>query len=156
MNCIEVTNYYQTKLYSFQNPSLRFFLKTFLKFRKFQPFKFRKQASLLVNMNEMFKLTPYSFVFISVKEGSPTLDELEKLSLKVGNSWDGLARRLGFSDEDITGFDEDNREYQKKALKMLFGWKKSNGSDATYKVLHSALCHEFVKRKDLAEAFCCC
>ena len=45
---------------------------------------------------------------------------------------------------------------KKKALKMLFEWKQNNASDATYKVLHSALCHEFVKRRDLAEEFCCC
>jgi len=110
----------------------------------------------LVNMNEVFKLTSYSFVFISVKDGCPTRDELEKLSQKVGDSWESLARRLEFSDEDITGFVEDNRRYKQKALKMLLEWKKNNGSDATYKVLHSALCHELVKRKDLAEEFCCC
>jgi len=107
-------------------------------------------------MNEVFKLTSYSFVFISVKDGCPTRDELEKLSQKVGDSWENLARRLGFSVEDITGFDEDNKKYQTKPLKMLFEWKKNNGSEATYRVLHSALCHEFVKRKDLAEEFCCC
>jgi len=116
----------------------------------------RKQASRSFNTNEVFKLTSYSFLFISVKEGCPTWDELEKLSLNVGDSWERLGRRLGFSDEDITGFDEDNRKYQKKALKMLFEWKKNNGPEATYKVLHSALCHEFVKRKDLAGEFCCC
>ena len=110
----------------------------------------------MVNMNEVFKLTSYSFVFISVKEGCPTRDELEKLSLKVGDSWESLARRLEFSDEDITGFDEDNKKYQTKPLKMLLRWRKNNGSDATYKVLYSALRHELVKRKDLAQEFCCC
>ena len=93
--------------------------------------------------------------FISVKEGCPSKDELEKLSSSIGNSWESLARRLKFSDEDIIGFDKDNQEYKKKPLKMLFEWKDKYGSDATYKVLHSALCHEFVKRKGLAEKFCC-
>jgi len=93
----------------------------------------------------------------AVKEGCPSKDELEKLSLRIGKSWESLARRLGFSDEgDITRFHKNNEEYEKKALKMLFEWKQNNASDATYKVLHSALCHEFVKRRDLAEEFCCC
>ena len=93
---------------------------------------------------------------VSVKEGCPSKDELEMLSRRIGNSWESLARRLGFSDEDITCFDENNKEYQKKALKMLFAWKQKNASKATYQVLHSALCHDFVQRRDLAEEFCCC
>ena len=38
---------------------------------------------------------------------------------------------------------------------MLFEWKEKYASEATYKALHFALCHEFVKRKGLAEKFCC-
>lgn len=75
--------------------------------------------------------------------------------MSIGNSWERLARRLKFSDEDITGFDKDNQEYKKKALKMLFEWKEKYASEATYKALHFALCHEFVKRRGLAEKFCC-
>ena len=115
-----------------------------------------KQASGSVNVNEEFKSTSYSFIFISVKEGCPSKDELEKLSLSIGDSWESVARRLEFSEGDITGFDKNNQEYQKKALKMLFGWEKKYGSNATYEALHSALCHQFVKRTDLAEEFCCC
>ena len=114
-----------------------------------------KQVFLSVNMNKEFKSASYSFIFISVKEGCPSRDELEELSLSIASSWESLARRLKFSDEDITGFHKDNEEYQKKALKMLFGWKEKYASDATYKVLHFALCHEFVKRRGLAEKFCC-
>ena len=36
-NCIVFTDFQHTKLYPFQNLSLRFILKIFLKFRKFQP-----------------------------------------------------------------------------------------------------------------------
>ena len=116
-----------------------------------------KQASCLVNtLNEEFKSTSCPFIFISVKGGCPSNDELEELSLSIGDSWESLARRLGFTEGDITGFDKNNQEYQKKALKMLFEWKKNHGSDSTYEVLHSALCHQFVKRTDLAEEFCCC
>lgn len=116
-----------------------------------------KQASHSVNrLNEEFKSTSHSFIFISVKEGCPSYYELEELSRSIGNSWESLARRLEFIEGDITGFDNNNKEYQKKALKLLFEWKENNGSNATFKVLHSALCHRLVKRRDLAEEFCCC
>ena len=112
-------------------------------------------GTLSGNMNKEFKSASYSFIFISVKEGCPTRDELEKLSLSIGSSWESLARRLEFSEGDITGFYKDNEKKKKKALKMLFRWKEKYASDATYKFLHFALCHEFVKRRDLAEEFCC-
>ena len=38
---------------------------------------------------------------------------------------------------------------------MLFRWKRRDGSEATYRVLHAALCHKLVGLKDLAETFCC-
>ena len=115
-----------------------------------------KQASGSVNVNKEFKSTSYLFIFISVKEGCPSKDELEELSLSIADSWESLARRLEFSEGDITGFDKNNQDYKKKALKMLFEWKKKYASNATYEALHSALCHQFVKRTDLAEEFCCC
>ncbi|KAL9978787.1 hypothetical protein ACROYT_G016347 [Oculina patagonica] len=90
-----------------------------------------------------------------VKEGSPSEDELEKLSLRLGNSWEKLGRRLRFHEGEMTGFHKNNEEYDKKALSMLFEWKKKMGSDATYEVLRAALCHELVNRRDLAEEFCC-
>lgn len=75
---------------------------------------------------------------------------LEGLSLKLGNSWEALARRLGFEQADIDGFNTSTA----KILPMLQQWKQRRGSDATYEVLRDALCHEFVGRKDLAEKFC--
>ena len=75
--------------------------------------------------------------------------------MKLGRSWDALADRLGFSHEEIDGFDEANKQLVKKPLRMLRRWKEKNGpSGATYKVLYEALCHSFVARKDLAEQFC--
>ena len=35
---------------------------------------------------------------------------------------------------------------------MLLRWKEKRGAGATYKVLYEALCHEYVDRKDLAQA----
>ena len=82
-------------------------------------------------------------------------DDLEGLSFKLrGTNWQDLARRLKFQDSAITAFDKENEEYPKKALKMLFQWKRRDGSKATYRVLHAALSHEFVSRRDLAEQFC--
>ena len=43
---------------------------------------------------------------------------------------------------------------------MLLYWKRREGekqpTKATYLVLHDALSHPFVARKDLAEEICCC
>ena len=49
---------------------------------------------------------------------------------------------------------EDNDEVSEKAYRMLLKWKEAKGSDATFRVLHDALCHELVNRRDLAEEFC--
>lgn len=77
-------------------------------------------------------------------------DHLEGLSLKLGNSWEALARRLGFKKADIDGFNTSTA----KILTMLQKWQERRGRDATYEVLRDALCHEHVGRKDLAEKFC--
>ena len=78
--------------------------------------------------------------------------------MQLGRSWDALAGRLGFSlgfsQAEIDGFDDANKELAKKSLRMLRRWKEKNGpSGATYKVLYEALCHRFVDRKDLAGQF---
>ena len=79
-------------------------------------------------------------------------EHLVGLSLKLGDSWEALAWRLGFIDADIEGFSK--KTYTAKQLAMLQKWKQKLGSGATYKVLWDALCHDFVGRKDLAEKFC--
>lgn len=80
---------------------------------------------------------------------------MEALSLKLGSSWQVLARRLEFNEAEITAFHKENEEYSMKAYKMLIRWKEDNTSKATYKVMYNALCHNFVRRRDLAEEFCC-
>ena len=75
--------------------------------------------------------------------------------MELGNSWEPVARRLKFKDAEVTAIHKDNEEYAKKALKMLFRWKRRDGSEATYRVLHAALCHKLVGLKDLAETLCC-
>ena len=103
----------------------------------------------------VFRLFVCSFGISVLKEGEPSWDELEELSEKLELSWEKLARRLGFDDAEITGFCKNNEEYSKKALKMLFQWKKREGFDATYSVLYDSLSHNLVQRKDLADNLCC-
>ena len=91
---------------------------------------------------------------VSVKEGCPSDEELEELSVSIGNTWKKLGRRLKFKDETITGFDKENEEYSEKAYQMLLAWKRREGSAATYQVLHQALCHKLVNHRNLAE-YCC-
>ena len=69
--------------------------------------------------------------------------------------WRQLGRRLLKDEAALIRIDNDYRESQEKAYKMLERWKQSNGSRATFRVLYNALSNEVVNRKDLAEKFCC-
>ena len=60
-----------------------------------------------------------------------------------------LGRRLQFEEPQLTEFDKDNEAWSEKALAMLMTWKERDGSDATYQVLHDALCHEYVEPGEL-------
>ena len=94
------------------------------------------------------------FFAVAVKEGSPSDDELEFLSRRIGR-WRPLGRQLKFDNEMLLGFHKDNQERCEKVFAMLIAWKKRDGSAATYQVLHQALCHEYVGRRALAEKICC-
>ena len=90
-----------------------------------------------------------------VKEGSPENDDLERLANQVINEWKTLGRRLLESDEALlVAVDKDNDKCSEKAYRMLLKWKAAKSSDATFRVLHDALCHDLVHRRDLAEKFC--
>ena len=79
--------------------------------------------------------------------------ELEYLSVKIVE-WKRLARRLGFWEDEIEQFDIYNTKFTDKVYMMLMRWKVREYSDATYQVLHEALCHPLVNRRDLAVEFC--
>ena len=90
-----------------------------------------------------------------VKAGRPPDEELGGLSLKLGENWKKLGRRLGFDEAAIINFDHGNRKLADKAFEMLLAWKQREGLNAFYEVLYDALCHNFVQCKLLAEEFCC-
>ena len=92
------------------------------------------------------------FVFL-VEQGVPSDEELEWLSHQLEN-WKAVGRRLKIKKGRLTAFDNDNKDSFGKIYNMLLHWKERDGSAATYTVLHDALCHEFVNRKDLAEELC--
>ena len=94
------------------------------------------------------------FLGAAVKEGIPSNEELERLSVNV-EKWKTLGRRLKTEEAELTALDKDNEEWSEKAFAMLRKWKRKNASDATYRCLYDALCHELMNRKDLAEKFCC-
>ena len=93
------------------------------------------------------------FLGAAVKEGIPSDEELERLSVKV-EKWKPLARRLLESSE-LEALHKDNEEWSEKAFAMLIKWKRKKGFKATYRCLYDALCHDLVNRTDLAEEFCC-
>ena len=94
------------------------------------------------------------FLGAAVKEGVPTDEDLERLSVKI-EKWKPLGRRLKIEEAELTALGKDNEEWSEKALAMLIKWKGKKGSKATYRCLYDALCHDLVNRKDLAEEFCC-
>ncbi|XP_078366275.1 uncharacterized protein LOC144650461 [Oculina patagonica] len=92
---------------------------------------------------------------LTVKEGQPNEEVLEKLSQKIAAGWKPLGRRLKIDEARLTAFHKENEEYSEKAYQMLLHWKRRDGSAATYQVLHDALVHPHVSRRDLAEEICC-
>ena len=102
----------------------------------------------------------FSYIFFSafagdVKKGIPTDEILEDLSEKIPDHWKKLGRRLTFDKAELEAFDKDNDKIADKAYAMLMAWKEREGSAATYRVLNKALCDIRVKRRDLAQQFCC-
>ena len=97
-----------------------------------------------------------SFLGTILKEYTVINDDLERLSLSVGNNWVSLGRRLNVDQAMLDAIQVDPRwpHLAEKAFQMLLWWKSKNGSNATYMVLCIALCHEFVGRRDLAEKIC--
>ena len=93
---------------------------------------------------------------VEVKSGILSDDELEEVSTSIDNNWRALGRRLGVHESMLTAFDKENEQLSDKAYHMLMHWKQRGGGlPATYQVLYEALCHKLVRRKDLAEEFCC-
>ena len=79
------------------------------------------------------------FLFAEIKGGSPTLNELLRLSGRISNKWKDLGRWLNFDEAQITEHDRNNDKLSEKAYDLLMAWKERDASDATYRVLHKAL-----------------
>ena len=94
------------------------------------------------------------FIAALIRDGTPEPEDLERLSKKMGTSWESVARRLEFEQEEINEFDHEYKGFAKKAYQMLCRWKKREGIKATYEALYNALTHDLVERRDLAEGFC--
>ena len=96
-----------------------------------------------------------SFITALIRDGTPESVDLERLSKKLGRSWEAVARRLEFEEEEINEFDDQYKGYADKAYQMLSEWKRRGGGlKANYEVLYNALSHDLVQRRDLAEMFC--
>ena len=95
-----------------------------------------------------------SFLGTVLKEGIVCDEDLEELSISIGKDWMRLGRRLGVSHPELDEIEERWPYLREKAYRMLRSWKQKNSSNATYRILRQALCHEFVKRRNLAEKIC--
>ena len=93
------------------------------------------------------------FLLVAVKSDKPSNEDLESLAKKIPLDWRNLGRRLlQFDEETLDAIDSEKKECCEKAYKMLLKWKQSKGSDATYRILHDALCD--AELRELAERFC--
>ena len=114
----------------------------------------RKKSKFYAFYTLLLIFTFMRFIWAAVKEGIPSDDELEYLSLEV-TDWEKLGRRLEFTRSELTALDKDKDNWSEKAFAMLMTWKERKGCSATYLCLYKALSHELMNRKDLAEKFCC-
>ena len=89
-----------------------------------------------------------------LKEGILCNDDHQGLSNSISKGWRKLGRLLGIREEDLDDIDERGRDFCERAYQMLRLWKEKNASNATYRFLCQALCHEYLNRRDLAEYFC--
>lgn len=90
-----------------------------------------------------------------MKVGVPTDAELEDLAYAMAIGWERLGLRLGVPVSKLKEIDQGKEEPSEKVYHMLIHWKEKNGFRATHKVLYDALQHNLVRRRDLAEKFCC-
>ena len=116
----------------------------------------KKYSDLKENVNKLYKdmlNCKYIILFhIAIKAGILSDDELLELAHEVADKWMELGSRLRIEYSILTVFHE---EYERlPAYRMLTFWKQREGSAATYRVLHKALCDISVNRRDLAETFC--
>ena len=89
------------------------------------------------------------FLWAAVKEGIPSNDELEHLSVEV-DDWGKLGRRLGFTPAELTALHKDKEKWSEKAFAMLMKWKEKKASSATYRCLYDALSHELMNRREMS------
>ena len=84
--CIVFTDFQRTKLYSFHNFSLRFILKIFLKFRKFQP-RYSYKTYFFYSYKKKF-ITMYHpcFIFCVPRVSTLTYSVIDQFSSKWPSS----------------------------------------------------------------------
>ena len=91
------------------------------------PLRVRPILSSLVWLQSELNSTQSYYHYLSsapVKAGRPPDEELEGLSLKLGENWKKLGRRLGFDEAAIINFDHGNRKLADKAFEVLLAWKQ--------------------------------
>lgn len=89
-------------------------------------------------------------MLLLVKDGSPTVRELDELSRKIGAQWRLLGHQLHLDESELNIFQKEHEALADKAFYMLVEWARRHG---TYQVLTEALSHKTVNRQDLAEQF---
>ncbi|XP_078664042.1 uncharacterized protein LOC144907110 [Branchiostoma floridae x Branchiostoma belcheri] len=78
---------------------------------------------------------------LSVKgdEAGDMQEAFDKVINGVSHKWDDLARKLGFSENQIDGIHNSKIDQDRRCREMLRRWRNKNGKKATLQVLKQAL-----------------
>lgn len=88
---------------------------------------------------------------VAFKEGEPDDFELNELAGKIGTKWINLGLQLGISRDVLNEIETNGKD---RPYEMLLHWKNTTSSNALYRDLYRALCHNRVGLDKVAKEFC--
>ena len=124
------------------------------------------EVILIVYMWEMWrgmKIDYLSVLFAlnvlagTIKEGTPTEDNLHRLAIDVVKFWKNLGRELQIREARL---DEIDIDYQgqgvvEKAFQMLLSWREKCYPSNTFRCIYDVLSNQQLNCRELAIKHCC-
>ena len=88
---------------------------------------------------------------VAFKEGEPGDLELNELAGKIGTKWNNLGLQLGIGQDVLNEIETNGKD---RPYEMLLHWRNTTSSNALYRDLYRALCHNRVGFDNVAKEFC--
>ena len=73
------------------------------------------------------------------------------LAGKIGTTWNNLGLQLGIGQDVLSGIETNGKD---RPYEMLLRWRHTTSSNALYRDLYRALCHNRVGLDNVAKEFC--